>query len=624
MPTLDICFFLALLGSEYGPLTRRAASLLFIRSRGSGFTPYRMPAQPGAPLVATPPLSWAADTPARKLYNCGGIRPLRPASATKTGRSLPSAFSPKRNLTARLLKAHSPDCLAGQGRSPHLELQPLQTEDHQHLEGTARQPAAARSAICQECHFSTAEVCLCGGAAQQVERLKQQLRCAREQHLAAAASVQRMKRQAAGWRDKFAALSESEKKASIEVHLMAEKVAEREDMLRKSAPHKQVLEKQMAEMRSEADTELRLLHEELASAQARAGQKQQDAEAARACYEELLQKLRDDHAHEVGALQQSVVSLERECTAAREAQATAEQALSLVKAEQQLLLQEQLAHAQAAEEDRAPAAAEIAALRHRLAGLESALQAAERERDDGIAAHAEARAEVQRLHLQVQHEQQQSAERSAARSSSGNDLGEVQAQLEMTRRALEAAVVEQGRAEREVAEWQEKLVHAKAEAAHTLSSLQWQLESKLGVAQQEAEWLRAQMVMVEEAERAARQQIVAAQQSAARAEERAAREERAHAALKADFDLVEAELRRMQLAMRTTQQQGQDFIAGVVTFQDKIALESVRIAAALRSALRERDTLAGQVIGLVILLMRRTWIAALCRLIKSHFVRPCL
>ena len=518
-----------------------------------------------------------------------------------------------------MLKAHSPDCLAGQGRSPHLELQPLHAEDHQHLEGTARQPAAA-----QECHFSSAEVCSCGGAAQQVERLKQQLRCAREQHLAAAASVQRMKRQAAGWRDKFAALSESEKKASIEVHLMAEKVAEREDMLRKSAPHKQVLEKQMAEMRSEADTELRLLQEELASAQARAGQKQQDAEAARACYEERLQKLRDDHAHEVGALQQSVVSLERECTAAREAQATAEQALSLVKAEQQLLLQEQLAHAQAAEEDRAPAAAEIAALRHRLAGLESALQAAERERDDGIAAHAEARAEVQRLHLQVQHEQQQSAERSAARSSSGNGLGEVQAQLETTRRALEAAAVEQGRAEREVAEGQEKLVHAKAEAAHTLSSLQWQLESKLGVAQQEAEWLRAQMVMVEEAERAARQQIVAAQQSAARAEERAAREERAHAALKADFDLVEAELRKMQLAMRTTQQQGQDFIAGVVTFQDKIALESVRIAAALRSALRERDTLAGQVIGLVILLMRRTWIAALCRLIKSQFVRPCL
>ncbi|MGB1605557.1 MAG: hypothetical protein ACPIOQ_73175, partial [Promethearchaeia archaeon] len=229
-----------------------------------------MPAQPGALLVATPPLSWAADTPVRKLYNCGGIRPLRPASATKTGRSLPSAFSPKRNVTARLLKAHSPDCLAGQGRRPHLELQPLQAEDHQHLEGTARLPAAA-----QECHFSAAEVCVCGGAAQQVDRLKQQLRCAREQHLAAAASVQRMKRQAAGWRDKFAALSESEKKASIEVHLMAEKVAEREDMLRKSAPHKQVLEKQMAEMRSEADTELRLLQEELASAQARAGQKQQ-------------------------------------------------------------------------------------------------------------------------------------------------------------------------------------------------------------------------------------------------------------------------------------------------------------------------------------------------------------
>jgi len=91
---------------------------------------------------------------------------------------------------------------------------------------------------------------------EKISIMTEQQQHTRDQQQLSSKMIERLKRDSTGWRDKFVALSETEKQSLLQAHVLALKVAERDDWLRESLPHKQMLQEQTAHMRAEHEREL--------------------------------------------------------------------------------------------------------------------------------------------------------------------------------------------------------------------------------------------------------------------------------------------------------------------------------------------------------------------------------
>lgn len=207
-------------------------------------------------------------------------RPQSAERAPETQRAAPgkslkgSVASPGKSLKGIFRNPiHTPGCLVGHAHARYL------TEDAGGQEavrstcgeepGRMSDDMLYRNALQKrfgQCGPSTAEATIL----QENMVLKQQLRRIRDQQQLSAKMIERIKREAAGWREKFAALSETEKQSSVQIHTLAVKVAERDDWLRESLPHKQMLQEQTVQMRADYERQLQQLKTAMATAHGRA------------------------------------------------------------------------------------------------------------------------------------------------------------------------------------------------------------------------------------------------------------------------------------------------------------------------------------------------------------------
>jgi hypothetical protein len=261
------------------------------------------------------PQSARAETPARAVLS---HQSPNPPPCRRSARGLETT-SPKKNLNARFSKVHSPDCLVWQD-SPQDSLRHAQTSDEArkatrgavqlppaspHLQSPGQVSAARQRPISALRPAAEESCCVSRPApanlleADGSGALKQQLQRARAEYFAAQKTAERLAREAAGWRQKFAALSERDKAAALELHLLTGKLAERDEALRHSLPHKHLLLEQTAQMRADFARENAALKDHAAAASA-------EAEARYAAYERRIEELTEQQMREEQTLRAAV------------------------------------------------------------------------------------------------------------------------------------------------------------------------------------------------------------------------------------------------------------------------------------------------------------------------------
>ena len=151
------------------------------------------------------------------------------------------------------MPVHSPDCRVGHASWHHASMDCAEGGGAQRSEHILPSPDARRKhQTGLHCGPSPAEAAML----EKIAMLTEQQQHTRDQQQLSSKMIERLKRDSTGWRDKFVALSETEKQSLLQVHVLALKVAERDDWLRESLPHKQMLQEQTAHMRAEHEHEL--------------------------------------------------------------------------------------------------------------------------------------------------------------------------------------------------------------------------------------------------------------------------------------------------------------------------------------------------------------------------------
>ena len=214
---------------------------------------------------------------------------------------------------------------------------------------------------------------------QEIVVLKQQLRRAREQVFGSTRVIERLRQEGQCWRDRVVSLSQAEKQHSVEVHLLGTKIAQRDDWLRESLPHKQMLQEQTAQMRADYENEVKSLQEELATARA-------DASAERERLEGKLAAQKEDREREERVLREALRVLERDCAALRVQLGETTAAALLVpglqcKMEQ---VQQENAALKVVEQQHSSMSVEFQELRQRLPQAEAEASKATRERNVAV------------------------------------------------------------------------------------------------------------------------------------------------------------------------------------------------------------------------------------------------
>jgi len=396
--------------------------------RGHGPGPHR----PQSAKVARTAVAWSTPLAVAQP----GVSPGRPGQRILTF----SSPAPAKNLSAMLRKVHSPDCLAcGAEAAPGAE------------EGTeGSTPATSRwlpSPDASGRRQAAAQLCRVPCAApeaalHETAALKQQLRRARDQQLLSTKMVDRLKREAAGWRDKFAALSESEKRSSLQLHELSVKVAERDDWLRESRPHKQMLQEQTAQMRADYEREIRDLKAQLASAHV-------EAQAVRERLEDRCECLKAEQLRAETALREGLRELDAQCASLRaQLDEASPLAAKVPHLEQELELERaRTAQLHTCEEQIAQMTPELEDLRSRLPDLKAAAAKAiadmEQTRHDNRKIEEAHQNLIKSLELtHVQHEQLQATsrqERKADEARFARERAALKDQLADVRAELEAA-----------------------------------------------------------------------------------------------------------------------------------------------------------------------------------------
>ena len=379
-------------------------------------TPRRPCSSPRIPAVAhiVPPqpakiggtaVAWS--TPRGVMAVQPGVSPSRPGH-----RILTFSPAPAKNLSP-LRKVHAPDCLAGK-------------EEETKKETCGRLPspdACKRMAAAPQCCNSSAAQ---EATLRETAMLKQQMRRARDQQLLSTKMVDRLKREAAGWRDKFVELSEAEKRAALQLHDLTIKVADRDDWLRESRPHKQFLQEQTAQMRANFEREIRDLRALLASAHA-------DAQAVHQRLEDKCSSLKAVQMCKEQALREALRELDSQCASLRAHLDEASPVAALVPGLKQELEHERVRTAQlhTCEEKIAQMAPELEDLRRCLPDLKAAAAKAtaemERTRDDNRKIEEAHQNLVKSLELtHVQHEQLQATSRVERKADEARHAREIE------------------------------------------------------------------------------------------------------------------------------------------------------------------------------------------------------
>ena len=498
--------------------------------RGHGPGPHR----PQSAKVARTAVAWSTPLAVAQP----GVSPGRPGQRILTF----SSPAPAKNLSAMLRKVHSPDCLAcGAEAAPGAE------------EGTeGSTPATSRwlpSPDASGRRQAAAQLCRVPCAApeaalHETAALKQQLRRARDQQLLSTKMVDRLKREAAGWRDKFAALSESEKRSSLQLHELSVKVAERDDWLRESRPHKQMLQEQTAQMRADYEREIRDLKAQLASAHV-------EAQAVRERLEDRCECLKAEQLRAETALREGLRELDAQCASLRaQLDEASPLAAKVPHLEQELELERaRTAQLHTCEEQIAQMTPELEDLRSRLPDLKAAAAKAiadmEQTRHDNRKIEEAHQNLIKSLELtHVQHEQLQATsrqERKADEARFARERAALKDQLADVRAELEAAHASTARVQKLLEEERQRGERAAQASARELE----EVRADAAAAQRKAEVARAT---------AAKKHEAALAQLDAKLKE----EEKAHRATQNTLEEVRGELDEERLALaRETQQRKQ-------------------------------------------------------------------